>query len=311
MKKTILFVVLGILLASTAYLLVPYPKPDRTSKPSSPLVEATTTPSASPDQATNNPTPPEPILLAQTAPDYPASTPAPRDPTPSTTTPTIPANSSAITTADEAAAFFASAKTPAELLERADLSNPIVREFVVARMSEMEESRLESVTEKANLLGIPLRIDGPGNKVSILHDFDGDRPIYRTTQNTNAAISSGANLLYPAPYGLNGSGVKVGVWDAGSVRNTHREFNTSRVVKRNNDAPLDDHGTHVAGTIGANGTTPNAKGMAPLVAIDSYDWNSDYTEMTAAGAATSSDTTRIAISNHSYGYNAVSTDMGR
>jgi len=176
----------------------------------------------------------------------------------------------------------------------------------------MEEARYESVTEKANRLGIPIRIDGPGSKVSILHDFDGDRPIYRTTQNRNAAISSGANLLAPAPYNLKGFGVKVGVWDAGSVRTTHQEFNTTRVVNRNASAPLDDHATHVAGTVGANGTSATAIGMAPLVAIDSWDWNNDYSEMTSSGAATASDiTNKIPISNHSYGYNATTSDMGR
>jgi len=217
------------------------------------------------------------------------------------------------TTPDQLAARFANAKTPADILENVDMSDPVVREFVVARLSDMEETRYESVLAKAKRLGIPERIDGPGHKVSILHAFDGDRPIYRSTQNTNAAISSGANTLRDqgAPYGLDGTGIKVGVWDGGSVRNTHQEFNTTRVVKKNSTSPVDDHATHVAGTIGANGTTAASKGMAPKVAIDSYEWTNDYAEMTAAAAATATDTTRIPLSNHSYGYNAVTADMGR
>ena len=217
------------------------------------------------------------------------------------------------TTPDQLAARFANAKTPADILENVDMSDPVVREFVVARLSDMEETRYESVLAKAKRLGVPERIDGPGHKVSILHAFDGDRPIYRSTQNTNAAISSGANTLRDqgAPYGLDGTGVKVGVWDGGSVRNTHQEFNTTRVVKKNSTSPVDDHATHVAGTIGANGTTAASKGMAPKVAIDSYEWTNDYAEMTAAAAATATDTARIPLSNHSYGYNAVTADMGR
>lgn len=189
----------------------------------------------------------------------------------------------------------------------------MVRDFVVARMSEMEETRYESVLDKAKRLGIPERIDGPGHKVSILHSFDGDRPIYRTTQNVNAAISTGANLIRDgaAPYGLDGTGIKVGIWDGGSVRNTHQEFTTARVIKKNSSAAVDDHATHVAGTIGANGTDSQAKGMAPKVAIDSYDWTNDYAEMTAAAAATATDTTRIPLSNHSYGVTAATSDMGR
>ncbi len=235
---------------------------------------------------------------------------APQTPQPATSSRQSP--TTIISTADEAAARFASASTPAELLASADLSNPVVRAYVVARMSELEEARYDAVLAQADHLGIPIRLEGPGNKVSILHAFRGDAPLYRTTRNTNAAISSGANLIrQTAPYNLDGSGVKVGIWDGGSVRNTHQEFSTSRVVKKNSSVAVDDHATHVAGTIGANGTTGSAKGMAPLVAIDSYDWDSDYTEMTAAGAATAGDTTRIPISNHSYGYEAVTADMGR
>jgi len=222
-----------------------------------------------------------------------------------------PVDASKITNADEAVAFFASAKTPAELLEMADMSNPVVREFVAARISEMEETRYESVLEKAARLGSPERLEGPGNQVSILYAFRGEEPLYRITQNLNAAISSGASLIRQTlPYNLDGSGVKVAVWDAGSIRNTHREFNTTRVVKKNPSVRVDDHATHVAGTIGASGTNPSAKGMAPQAAIDSYDWTRDYAEMAAAGAATAADATRVSLSNHSYGYDSTSSDMG-
>ncbi len=201
-------------------------------------------------------------------------------------------------------------RTTAEILAGKDLNDPGQRALAVAEMSEAEEVRYEAVLAKAEELGIPVRLEGPGRKVSILHDVRGDEPVYRTTMNANAAISSGANLLYPAPYSLNGTGVKVGVWDAGAVRNTHREFNTTRVIKRNN-VGLDDHATHVAGTIGASGITASAKGMAPNVSIDSWDWNSDYAEMTSSGAATGSgDDGKIPLSNHSYGYNAATSDMG-
>jgi hypothetical protein len=201
-----------------------------------------------------------------------------------------------------------------EILESADMSDPETRAAVVAFMSNREEVRYQAVLAKAELLGIPVRLDGPGHKVSILYDFRGEEPLYRTTLNANAAISTGANLIrQTAPYNLDGSGIKVGVWDGGSVRNTHQEFNTTRVVKRNSTVAVDDHATHVAGTIGASGFQASAKGMAPLVAIDSYDWNSDTAEMSATGAATANDsfTTKIPLSNHSYGFDAVTADMGR
>ena len=199
-----------------------------------------------------------------------------------------------------------------EILESADMSDPETRAAVVAFMSNREEVRYQAVLAKAKLLGIPVRLDGPGHKVSILYDFRGEEPLYRTTFNANAAISTGANLIrQTAPYNLDGSGIKVGVWDGGSVRNTHQEFNTTRVVKKNSTVAVDDHATHVAGTIGASGFQASAKGMAPLVAIDSWDWNSDYSEMTSSGAASATDdATKIPLSNHSYGYNATAADMG-
>ena len=197
-----------------------------------------------------------------------------------------------------------------QLLQSTDMSNPQEREKVVARMSQIEEGRMDSVLEKADQLGIPVRIDAGGGKVSVLHDFRGDQPLYRTTNNRNAAISTGANLLQASPYGLDGTGVKVGVWDAGSIRTTHREL-TGRVTKKNATSPLDDHSTHVAGTIASSGVDANAKGMAPRSTIDSYDWDNDYAEMTATGAATATDLTGVSLSNHSYGYGANSNDMGR
>ena len=117
-------------------------------------------------------------------------------------------------------------------------------------MTQIEERRMDTALEKAGQLGVPVRIDEIGGKVSILHDFRGDQPLYRVTNNKNAAISTAANLIQAAPYALDGTGVKVGVWDAGSIRNTHREL-TGRITNKNAATPFDDHSTHVAGTIAA------------------------------------------------------------
>jgi hypothetical protein len=197
-----------------------------------------------------------------------------------------------------------------QLLQSADMSNPEEREKVVAQMTQIEESRMDAVLEKAGELGVPVRIDEVGGKVSVLHDFRGDQPLYRITNNKNAAISTAASQIQATPYGLDGTGVKVGVWDAGSIRNTHREL-TGRVTNKNATTPLDDHSTHVAGTIAATGVDANAKGMAPKSTVDSYDWDNDYAEMTASGAATATALSAVPLSNHSYGYGATTADMGR
>jgi hypothetical protein len=123
----------------------------------------------------------------------------------------------------------------------------------------------------------------------------GERP--RVTYNVNAADTTNADQLQPGgALGLNltGAGLSVGVWDEAAVRATHQEF-VGRVVSGDGVPALSDHATHVAGTIGASGVNPAAKGMATGVRLVSYDWNNDYAEMTAAAA-------QLVASNHSYGF---------
>ena len=321
MKKTRLIpLALALILTLGAFIFItrtpetasaPHDATSQASDKSAPATSAANRPSATESNpaSTNQ----DAEALASSAPSA-TSKPSSRSASiPTTATPTAVASASVAGAAsgtkgqpkleDELAARYADATTPAELLRDADLSNPVIRAFVVARMSEMQEAQHEAALAKAERLGIPVRIERPNQKVAILYDFRGDKPLYRSTMNVNAAISTGANLLRDqgAPYGLDGTSMKVGVWDEARVRNTHREFTTTRVVIKDSATTYSDHSTHVAGTIGAAGTDPLAKGMAPKVAIDSYDWNSDYAEMTAAGAATATDLTKITLSNHSYG----------
>ena len=121
--------------------------------------------------------------------------------------------------------------------------------------------------------------------------------------NADAAISTAANLVQTSPYTLNGSGLTVGVWDAGGGRPTHQEFATpARRVTNMNGTYTHYHSMHVAGTIAAFGVNPLSRGMANNAKINSYDWNSDMSEMLAAGATASNQTaTKVYLSNHSYG----------
>ena len=197
------------------------------------------------------------------------------------------------------------------ILEGKDLSIPAVRSQVVAEMQALEERQRIAVLAKAKELNVPLRIDRPGENVAELYDFRGDEPIYRKTLTVNAAISNGANLLSPAPYNLDGTGIRVGIWDEARVRSTHQEL-TGRVtiMDPTNSITNSVHATHVAGIIGASGVDINARGMAPKVSINSYNWNDDYIEMTEAGAALATDSSKIPLSNHSYGYDATINEMG-
>jgi subtilisin family serine protease len=193
--------------------------------------------------------------------------------------------------------------TLADILEETgDLSLPENRARAVARMREVDALKMPALAAWSAQRGLPLRIEQPGGRVQELTGVQDGRPVYFTTHNVNAAISTGANLLQQAPYNLTGAGLTLGIWDGGSVRTTHQEFSAGGRVTSGDGAAVIDHATHVAGTIGAVGLVPQAKGMAPAAMIKSYDWNSDKTEMTALAAAAPLEAGKIQLSNHSYGF---------
>ena len=95
--------------------------------------------------------------------------------------------------------------------------------------------------------------------------------------NDSARVRIGANVAQAAPYNLNGSGVNVLVYDAGTARATHLDFG-GRVTVRDSSGLL-GHSTHVCGTIGGNGAASGGlrAGMAPGVTIQSYGFQYDGT----------------------------------
>jgi beta-lactamase class A len=132
---------------------------------------------------------------------------------------------------------------------------------------------------------------------------DDGRALFFETHNIDSSKDTKTDQLNPSgSLGLNleGEGYKIGVWDEGHVFKEHVEFqNAVDRVLIGQDLPsdlnYDDHATHVAGTIGASGVNPDAKGMASKVQIISYDWNNAFLELMANAA------NDIYISNHSYG----------
>ncbi|MBM4163726.1 MAG: hypothetical protein FJ222_04720 [Lentisphaerae bacterium] len=177
-----------------------------------------------------------------------------------------------------------------------NLNAAAARAAKVAQLREQSAARREQAWKRAAAEGWSPKGDGyelqaiRGNRVYIYH-----------TRNVEAALSTAANLVRTtAPYNVSGTGGSVGVWDEGSVRSSHQEFG-GRVVNKDG-VGASDHSTHVGGTIGASGVDPAALGMAPGASIDSYDWNSDTAEMTAAALAAPGEAGKIQLSNHSYGY---------
>ena len=181
----------------------------------------------------------------------------------------------------------------------ANLRDPSQRANAVAQIRTIIEAKRTAARSRATQLGIPLRVISPNGRVVEIADFNANKPVYLTTHNVNAAISTGANLLQAAPYLMDGTGLTVGEWDAGSARSTHQEFGGRVTVK--DGAAAADHSTHVGGTMAAAGVVAAAKGMASALHIDSYEWTSDKTEMTARGASYPGEPGKIYLSNHSYG----------
>jgi subtilisin family serine protease len=149
--------------------------------------------------------------------------------------------------------------------------------------------------------------------ISLTHIYDviDGKPIYKSTDNLNAARATKTTHLQPGGslgLDLDGSGMTIGVWDGGPAADQHPEFAISGGGSRitivdgaivDGDTGFSSHGTHVTGTISASGNVnPDAKGMAPNVNVKSYNWTNDEAEMVVAVNDINSP---ILISNHSYG----------
>lgn len=160
-------------------------------------------------------------------------------------------------------------------------------------------SQMDKARAYAEAHNLPMHFrDAKGNYVYLIGVDDFGLPVYRTTFNAGAAITTGVNELRTGgPLGLNleGEGIVIGVWDNARVRE-HAEF-SSRLLT-NQGAEYSDHSTHITGTLIATGLDPAAKGMAPKAQVTAWDFINDDSEM--AGLARP-DQTSLLFSNHSYG----------
>ncbi len=154
---------------------------------------------------------------------------------------------------------------------------------------------LKMATQKGWLLDASYQDGGRITLKSL--DFSGV-PLYYITDNINAANTISTNQVWSGgrlDLNLSGDGITIGIWDGGKVRDTHQELN-GRVVQQDSITTLNDHATHVAGTIVAAGVVTSAKGMAFKADLDAYDWNNDEAEMARAALD------GLMISNHSYSF---------
>jgi hypothetical protein len=184
--------------------------------------------------------------------------------------------------------FSAQAQTPV-------IQNASLAEFTeqVNRYYEQQYKRAQAYAQQHS---IPMSYrDRQGNYVVLVGVSDDGRPMYETTDNAGAAITTGVDKLREGGVlGLNlqGEGMEVGIWDGGIV-DAHIEFD-NRILLREGSTE-DNHATHVTGTILASGINVQARGMAPKASAYVYDFSNDTPEMIAAAR------NGIILSNHSYG----------
>jgi hypothetical protein len=204
------------------------------------------------------------------------------------------------------ASCFAAALSPAPTIAQEQILPDSAPEQDVYALQLAVRSRAQraEAMEWALRHQAPIRCDNGRRICELVALWDG-RPVYYVTANLNAAISLQTDRVRDLlPWDLDGEGIAVGVWDAAGVRKTHQEFQgpdgQSRVTIRDSFV-TSAHSTHVAGTIGATGVVPSAKGMAPGVRIESDDWNDDASQMNTRAARVPGQPNAIYISNHSYG----------
>ena len=117
-------------------------------------------------------------------------------------------------------------------------------------------------------------VELPAAQIALLAAEDAvqwiEPPLPRMTpvNDSNRALT-GADIVQAPPYELDGSGVTVMVYDGGTARETHVDFEGRLTV--HDGSGMDGHATHVAGTIGGGGVAdPVFTGMAPGVTMVSY-----------------------------------------
>jgi uncharacterized repeat protein (TIGR01451 family) len=125
----------------------------------------------------------------------------------------------------------------------------------------------------------------------------------KVRDNDGIRARTGVDTVHGAPYGLSGSGVDLGIWDGGLV-DSHVDF-TGRLRIEDPFSGVDNHATHVAGTMAGDGrnsasqggTAFQWKGMAPGADIISYDWDDPINEHDRA-----INVRGIELSQNSWGY---------
>ena len=95
------------------------------------------------------------------------------------------------------------------------------------------------------------------------------------TNNESNRMNTQVDEVREAPYGLDGSGVTVMVYDGGFADASHPDFGGRLTVR--DSSGQSSHATHVSGTVGGDGSNSGGTnaGMAPGVTIESYGFEQE------------------------------------
>jgi hypothetical protein len=145
----------------------------------------------------------------------------------------------------------------------------------VERHGAVVRDYLESIN--GLVIELPLDNINPLAEEDAVQWIEWPLPRMSEINDSNRAITQ-ADIAQAAPYGLDGSGVTVLVYDGGFARASHVDFQGRLIVR--DDSGLSDHATHVSGTVGGAGVANSTyKGMAPGVGLLSYGFEDDGTEI--------------------------------
>jgi|GEM_PF-2245483 len=152
----------------------------------------------------------------------------------------------------------------------------------------------------ANKMGYPVEGISKSRHFKLVGTDELGQPSYVETNNRITADFLGTSALYPGgDLGLNltGNGTTLAVWEIGRPLLTHAAL-TGRVTQKDNlSAGIDNHATHVSGTLIGADLNTEARGMSYEASLNAYDIDGNFSEM--AAASVSPINTRI--SSHSYG----------
>ncbi|WP_047246768.1 S8 family serine peptidase [Maribacter thermophilus] len=195
--------------------------------------------------------------------------------------------------------------TPSLTAQSKKINEIINKEYDFSKIGSMqvdlefdyEKNRAKTMAmAKANNLKLKEVLPN-GKKVELQEIGEDGSLIYYETYSDNASQTCRATELHlngALNLDLDGTGMKVGVWDSGVALTTHQEYD-DRAMVADGSTEVDAHATMVTGSLISSGVKKGAQGVAYNAQVLSHDWTRDKLEVMEAAA------NGLLLSNHSYG----------